>query len=119
MSKEDIALLEEAEKAEKAEKEKAKKEKAEKKEDTKDSKKKTNQNENAKKDSTEVKPLTFDLENRFDRIVRLTVNSTTFGSINWKKIRLKYYWKELAAAHSYRIKKEKISLCAQVADWRK
>ena len=52
MSKEDIALLEEAEKAEKAEKEKAKKEKAEKKEDTKDSKKKTNQNENAKKDST-------------------------------------------------------------------
>lgn len=79
MSKEDIALLEEAEKAEKAEKEKAKKEKAEKKEDTKDSKKKTNQNENAKKDSTEVNPLTFDLENRFDRIVRLTVNSSRLG----------------------------------------
>ena len=79
MSKEDIALLEEAEKAEKAEKEKAKKEKAEKKEDTKDSKKKTNQNENAKKDSTEVKPLTFDLENRFDRSVRLTVNSSRLG----------------------------------------
>ena len=79
MSKEDIALLEEAEKAEKAEKEKNKKEKAEKKEDTKDSKKKTNQNENAKKDSTEIKPLTFDLENRFDRIVRLTVNSSRLG----------------------------------------
>lgn len=79
MSKEDIALLEEAEKAEKAEKEKAKKEKAEKKEYTKDSKKKTNQNENAKKDSTEVNPLTFDLENRFDRIVRLTVNSSRLG----------------------------------------
>ena len=63
----------------KQKKEKAKKEKAEKKEDTKDSKKKTNQNENAKKDSTEVNPLTFDLENRFDRIVRLTVNSSRLG----------------------------------------
>ena len=49
MSKEDLALLEEAEKTEKEEK--AKKEK-------------------------EAKPLTFDLENRFDRIVRLTVNSS-------------------------------------------
>ena len=69
----------EKKKAKKPKKEKAKKEKAEKKEDTKDSKKKTNQNENAKKDSTEVKPLTFDLENRFDRIVRLTVNSSRLG----------------------------------------
>ena len=32
-----------------------------------------------KKDSTEVNPLTFDLENRFDRIVRLTVNSSRLG----------------------------------------
>lgn len=48
MSKEDIALLEEAERQRK-QKKKNKKEKAEKKEDTKDSKKKTNQNENAKK----------------------------------------------------------------------
>ena len=48
MSKEDLALLEEAEKTEKEE----------------------------DKKKEEVKPLTFDLENRFDRIVRLTVNSS-------------------------------------------
>ena len=51
MSKEDLALLEEAEKTEDTKKEEDKK-------------------------KEEVKPLTFDLENRFDRIVRLTVNSS-------------------------------------------
>ena len=71
MSKEDLALLEEAEKTEKeekAKKEKEEKEKAEKKKDKKDAK--------TKDTKKEVKPLTFDLENRFDRIVRLTVNSS-------------------------------------------
>ena len=72
MSKED---LEEAEKTEKEEKAKKEKEKAEKKKDKKDAKTKDTKKEEDKK-KEEVKPLTFDLENRFDRIVRLTVNSS-------------------------------------------
>lgn len=75
MSKEDLALLEEAEKTEKEEKAKKEKEKAEKKKDKKDAKTKDTKKEEDKK-KEEVKPLTFDLENRFDRIVRLTVNSS-------------------------------------------
>ena len=87
MNKEDLALLEEAEKAEKNEKEKKEKE-DKKKEDNKDAKKenkKDSKKENGKekKEDTEkkeeVKPLTFDLDNRFDRIVRLTVNSSHMG----------------------------------------
>ena len=86
MNKEDLALLEEAEKAEKAEKdkkEKAEKEKADKKKDKKgtqkDDKKEDKKEDADKKEEEEVKPLTFDLENRFDRIVRLTVNSSRLG----------------------------------------
>lgn len=68
MTKEETALLEEAEKAEKAEKEKAEKK------DEKNAKKKK---EDADKEKEKkVEPLTFDLANRFDRIVRLTVNSS-------------------------------------------
>lgn len=81
MNKEDLALLEEAEKAEKEEKakeEKAKKEKAGKKDNKKDSKKVEDKKEKGEK-KDEVKSLTFDLENRFDRIVRLTVNSSRQG----------------------------------------
>ena len=63
----------------KQKKKKPRKKRQRRKKTLKDSKKKTNQNENAKKDSTEVNPLTFDLENRFDRIVRLTVNSSRLG----------------------------------------
>lgn len=66
MSKEDVALLDEAEKAKK-EKDTTKKEN---KEDKKDKK----SDEMVKKE--EVKPLVFDLENIRDRIVRLTVNSS-------------------------------------------
>lgn len=80
MNKEDLALLEEAEKTEKAEKdkkEKAEKEKADKKKDKKGTKKEDP--DKKKKEEEEVKPLTFDLENRFDRIVRLTVNSSRLG----------------------------------------
>lgn len=73
MSKEDLALLEEAEKEQK---EKEKKEQAEKKDDKK--KKESDKKEEAEK-KEEVKTLTFDLENRFDRIVRLTVNSSRLG----------------------------------------
>ena len=65
MNKEETTLLEEVEKAEK--------EKAGKK-DEKDAKKKK---EDADKDKEKkVEPLKFDLANRFDRIVRLTVNSS-------------------------------------------
>ena len=78
MSKEDLALLEEAEKTEKeekAKKEKEEKEKAEKKKDKKDAKTKDTKKEEDKK-KEEVKPLTFDLENRFERIVRVKGNSS-------------------------------------------
>lgn len=68
MTKEETALLEEAEKAEKAEKEKAEKK------DAKNAKKKTGEADKEKE--KKVEPLTFDLANRFDRIVRLTVNSS-------------------------------------------
>lgn len=70
MSKEEVALLEEAEKAEKEKKEKTEKEK-------KDKKDKKGKKDNAdKEEDKKVEPLKFDLENRFDRIVRLTVNSS-------------------------------------------
>lgn len=77
MSKEDVALLEEAEKAEKEAKDKS-----DKKDDKKDAKKGNKKDKDGKDDSDkkeEVKPLAFDLENRFDRIVRLTVNSSNMG----------------------------------------
>ncbi|MEG1866869.1 MAG: S41 family peptidase [Bacteroides sp.] len=70
LDKEDTARLEESEKAEKAEKEKAAKKKNEKKDLKTDSL-------TTDKKKEEVKPLTFDLTNRFDRIVRLTVNSSS------------------------------------------
>lgn len=77
MSKEDVTLLEETEKAEKAEKEKTEKEKKDKKGTEKKGDKESGDNDEEKKE--EVKPLTFDLDNRFDRIVRLTVNSSSMG----------------------------------------
>ena len=74
MNKEDLALLEEAEKVKKEEKDK---------EDKKETKKKGDKQESGKKDDTEkdkkAEPLKLDLENRFDRIVRLTVNSSRMG----------------------------------------
>lgn len=74
MNKEDLALAEEAEKArkEKEEKEKTEKENKEKKND-KDKK------DDEKKKEDSVEPLTFDLENCRDRIVRLTGNSSFMG----------------------------------------
>lgn len=71
MSKEETALLEEAEKAEKAEEEKA-----EKKKDGKNDKDKKDKKDAGKDTEKKVETLKFDLENRFDRIVRLTVNSS-------------------------------------------
>lgn len=73
MNKEETALLAEAEKTAKEEKEKA-----EKKDDKKGAKKKDAlKKEDADKEKEKkVEPLKFDLVNRFDRIVRLTVNSS-------------------------------------------
>lgn len=70
MNKEEAALFEEAEKE--AEKEKEK-EKDEKKEHGKKDKK------TEEKKEKPVEPLQFDLDNRFDRIVRLTVHSSHLG----------------------------------------
>lgn len=68
MSKEETALLEEAEKKEKEDD--AKKE---------GEKKKGKRNAGEKKKKDVVEPLEFDLENCRDRIVRLTVNSSRLG----------------------------------------
>lgn len=68
MSKEETALLEEAEKKEKEND--AKKE---------DEKKKGKRNTDEKEKKDVVEPLEFDLENCRDRIVRLTVNSSRLG----------------------------------------
>ncbi|MDO4181093.1 MAG: S41 family peptidase, partial [Bacteroidales bacterium] len=69
MSKEELALVEEAEKKDKD------KEKDADKADKKDKKKDAKKDEEKK----EVKPLTFDLENCKDRVIRLTVNSSRLG----------------------------------------
>ena len=63
MNKEELALLKEQEEEEKKEEDK----------DKKDSKKKKDDEEKKK----EIKPLKFELENRRDRIVRLTPNSSS------------------------------------------
>ena len=68
MSKEETALLEEAEKKEKEDD--AKKE---------DEKKKGKRNAGEKEKKDVVEPLEFDLENCRDRIIRLTVNSSRLG----------------------------------------
>lgn len=68
MSKEETALLEEAEKKEKEDD--AKKE---------DEKKKGKKNAGEKEKKDVVEPLEFDLENCRDRIIRLTVNSSRLG----------------------------------------
>ena len=68
MSKEETALLEEAEKKEKEDD--AKKE---------DEKKKGKRNADEKEKKDVVEPLEFDLENCRDRVIRLTVNSSRLG----------------------------------------
>jgi C-terminal processing protease CtpA/Prc/Tol biopolymer transport system component len=71
LNKEDLALLEEEEKKDADDKDQKP---ADKKTSDKD---KNKDKDKDKKD--EVKPLTFDLENRRDRIVRLTANSSHMG----------------------------------------
>ena len=81
MSKEELALLEEAEKGKKEEK---------KDEAIKKGKKDNKKAEDKKKD--EVKPLTFDLENCRDRIVRLTRHSSSLGDAVLSKKGDKLYY---------------------------
>lgn len=70
MSKEELSLIEEAEKAQKD---------AKKDEGKTDKKGKGGAKKADDKKKDEVKPLTFDLENRLDRIVRLTKHSSRLG----------------------------------------
>lgn len=79
MSKEELALLKEQEEKEKAEKEKKKKDNEKDKKD-KETKKK------------EVDPLKFDLENRRDRIIRLTPNSSAVADAMLNKEGDKLYY---------------------------
>ena len=81
MSKEELALLEEAEKGKKDEK---------KDEAVKKGKKDNKKAEDKKKD--EVKALTFDLENCRDRIVRLTRHSSSLGDAVLSKKGDKLYY---------------------------
>ena len=90
MNKEELALYEEAEKAQKEKEEKAKKEAEEKKEKKKKKDDKKDDKKEDKKD--EVKPLEFDLENRHDRIVRLTTHSSAMGDAFLTKSGDKLYY---------------------------
>lgn len=88
MSKEDLALAEEAEKAEKDKKDKAEKDSKEK----KGSKTKKGKDKKDGEEKEDVKPLVFDLKNARDRVVRLTVNSSRLGdAVLSKKGDVLYY----------------------------
>lgn len=77
LSKEELALAEEAKKDGEKDKEKDKdKDKKENDKKKKDGKKEDQKDEKAEKP---VEPLKFDLENRKDRVMRLTVNSSFLG----------------------------------------
>lgn len=82
LSKEDLALAEEREKAEKDNAEKA--------DDKKDGKKKGDKE--AKKDEKGVEPLKFELDNRQDRVMRLTPNSSHLGDFVLNKKGDKLYY---------------------------
>ena len=76
MNKEELALAEEMEKLQKEADEKARKEKEEK---EKDKKKKDKKDDEKKDEEKKDEELKFDLENRKDRIVRLTTHSMSLG----------------------------------------
>lgn len=91
MSKEDQALYEEKQKAEK---EKAEKEKTDK-DKGKDAKKKDKGKKEETKDGNKTpaaKPLEFDLENRRNRIIRLTMNSSNLADGILDKDGSKFYY---------------------------
>jgi tricorn protease len=79
MNKEDLALLEEAEKAEKEKKDAKEKEKEKDKDKEKEKGKdkgKDKKEDVKKEEKKNVEELVFDFENRKDRILRLTINSS-------------------------------------------
>lgn len=84
MNKEEAELYEEAEKTRKEKEEKEKKE-------TEDKKKKKDKDDKDKK-KEEVEALTFDLENRHDRIIRLTTHSSSLGDAVLSKKGDKLYY---------------------------
>lgn len=88
MNKEELELYEEEEKSRKEAEEKKKKKEEE--EKSKKGKKKEKKDED-KKDKA-VKALEFDLENRFDRIVRLTTHSSSLGDAILSKTGDKLYY---------------------------
>lgn len=90
MNKEELVLYEEAEKERKEKEEKEKKE-AEEKKKKKEKEKKEGKEEKEKKNE-EVEPLEFDLENRRDRIVRLTRSSSALGDAVLSKKGDKLYY---------------------------
>ena len=82
LSKEELALVEDEEKDKDKDKDKDKKD--DKKEDKKDSKAQKDDKKKDDKDKKDdadkpVEPLKFDLENRKDRVIRLTINSSNMG----------------------------------------
>ncbi|MBS1322088.1 MAG: peptidase S41, partial [Parabacteroides sp.] len=82
LSNEELALVEDEEKDKDKDKDKDKKD--DKKEDKKDSKAKKDDKKKDDKDKKDdadkpVEPLKFDLENRKDRVIRLTINSSNMG----------------------------------------
>ena len=83
MSKEELALLEEAEKA---------KENNKKDEDKSDKNTKGNIKKSDDKKKDEIRPLTFDLDNCRDRIVRLTRHSSSLGDAVLSKKGDKLYY---------------------------
>ncbi|MBO5251530.1 MAG: PD40 domain-containing protein [Bacteroidaceae bacterium] len=89
MTKEELALAEEADKAEK---EKEKKEKEAEKKNKKDKDKDKGKDKADDKKKEEVKALTFDLDNCRDRIVRLTKHSSQLGDAVLSKKGDKLYY---------------------------
>ncbi len=81
MSKEELTLLEESEKAKKDDKK-----------DEADKKGKKNDKKDEDKKKDEVKPLTFDLDNCRDRIIRLTRHSSSLGDAVLSKKGDKLYY---------------------------
>lgn len=77
MNKEELAITEEMEKLQKEAEEKARKEKEEK--EKKKDKKKDDDKEKKEEEKSEEPELKFDLENRKDRIIRLTTHSSSLG----------------------------------------
>ena len=85
MSKEELALYEESEKAKKEADEK-------KKQETKKEGKKNNDDKKEDKKEQQTEPLVFDLENRHDRIIRLTTHSSSLGDAILSKDGSKLYY---------------------------